>query len=274
MADMLCKAFSDVSLCASAAPIPFRPFTVNMASTAAAAGSIAARVTAARALLERPAFVDRVKYLNKPGVLEWVYAEPTFIKKLTQETEKLWGTDTIGYKTGQWTTELGENIINDILTVSGKNPHKIKTHQRAANNKRLDPDREADDGLYECKARNYGTTGTAGEKILGCPIKYCEVPRLYGKPLYIVCLGFQEIEAAKDFQLFEPQSEELRMQLAFWKDMFSISFVRATAMIDAFVEGELQKDKKDATDSPITPPSPPPARTQSVRQPATLVSSR
>ena len=236
MTEKLCKAFGAVSLSAAAG---------NMA--------VSARVNAVRALLARPAFA-RVKYLNKPGVLEWVYNEPSFIKELTQETEKKWGTDTIGYKTGQWTTELGENILNDILTISGKNPHKIKTgsHQRASNNKRLDPDREADDALYECKARNYKTTGTAGEKILGCPIKYCEVPRLYGKPLVIVCLGFQEVEADKDFQLFEPRSAELRMQVAFWKDMFNISFVRATDMLDAFVEDV----NKNETEQPITHPSP------------------
>jgi len=227
----------------------------------------AARVTAVRQLLTRPVYADKVKYIDKPGVLEWVYADKEFVSALNQESEKQWGTETIGYKTGQWTTELGENILNDILTITGKNPRKIRTHQRAANNKRLDPDREADDGLYECKARNYKTTGTAGEKILGCPIKYCEVPLLYGKPLYIVCLGFQEVEADKDFQLFEPQSQELRLQMAFWKDMFNISFLRATDMLDAFVANAAE----DAL-APITPPVAPPVlvNTRSVRQPASL----
>ena len=208
-----------------------------------------ARVTALRTILSTHAFDGKVKYLNKPGVLEWIYNDKNFIEPMTQADEKTWGTSTIGYKTGQWTTELGENILNDILTIHGKNPRKIKAHQRASNNKRLDPDREADDGLYECKARNYKTTGTAGEKILGCPIKYCEVPRLYEKPLYIVCLGFQEVEAARDFQLFEPRSAELSMQLAFWKDTFKISFVKATDMLDAFVESQ---------------------KAQEIRQPATL----
>lgn len=196
--------------------------------------NLTSRVNVVRTVLENKGMA--VKYLNKPGVLEWIYGEPNFIKPLTQESEREWATDIIGYKTGQWTTELGENIVHDILTISGKNPRKIKVHRRAANNKKLDPDREADDGMYECKARNYNTSGTAGEKILGCPVKYCEVPRLYSKPLYIVCLGLQEIEASEQFQLFEPKSDELKMQLAFWRDNFKISFLRATDMLDAIVK--------------------------------------
>lgn len=243
MADALCKALGSMQL-----------------------SSVASRVSAVRNILSRESYCKQVKYLNKSGVLEWIYGDPNFIKPLTQDTEKEWATNIIGYKTGQWTTELGENIINDILTISGKNPRKIKLHKRAANNKKLDPDREADDGLYECKARNYKTTGTAGEKILGCPIKYCEVPRLYGKPLYIVCLGYQEMEAEKDFQLFEPKSKELKMQLAFWKDMFNISFIRATDMLDAFVESV---NKNEVCEADTTIPSVEECK-QSIRQPATL----
>lgn len=231
MVEQLCKSLSGMNLCV---------------------GGTATKINAVRNLLNRPAFADKVKYLHKEGVLEWLYNEPTFIKGLTQESEKAWGTSIIGYKTGQWTTELGENILNDILTISGKNPHKIKTHQRAANKKRLDPDREADDGLYECKARNYKTTGTAGEKILGCPIKYCEVPRLYGKPLFIVCLGFQEVEAENDFQLFEPRSAELRMQVAFWKDMFNISFLKATDMLDKCVTVMAEAENTPAVHPPVS----------------------
>lgn len=31
-----------------------------------------------------------------------------------------------------------------------------------------------------------------GEKILGCPFKYAEIPDLYGKPLKILCMGGAE----------------------------------------------------------------------------------
>jgi len=173
-----------------------------------------------------------VKYLDKNNVLEWIYNEPNFIKSLTKESENNFGTEVIGYKTNQWTTKLGEGILNDILLLLGKEPSKIKNHQRGSNGKKLDPDRETEEALYECKARNYTTPGTAGEKILGCPIKYCEVPRLYNKPLKIVCMAFQEVEASKDFQLFEPKSEELKMQINFWKECLKIEFIKASDLLD------------------------------------------
>jgi hypothetical protein len=198
---------------------------------------VRARIATLRQILARPAYNGRVKYLGREGVLEWIYGEPEWVRKMRKEgSEREWGIGLIGYVTNQWTTELGEHILGDILEVLDKNPRKIKVHQRAANGKRLDPDRDADDGLYECKARNYSTTGTAGEKIMGCPIKYCEVPRLYGKPLYIVCLGFQEVEAEKEFHLFAPQSEELKLQIAFWKDVLRIEFKRATDLLGEIIE--------------------------------------
>jgi hypothetical protein len=48
--------------------------------------------------------------------------------------------------------------------------------------------------MYEVKTRNWTTTGTAGEKVLGVMYKYSDIPDLYGKPLKIVCVAFQEYE--------------------------------------------------------------------------------
>ena len=47
------------------------------------------------------------------------------------------------------------------------------------------------------KTHTWCTTGTAGEKILGVPFKYSELPRLYGKPLKIICVAYQERELYK-----------------------------------------------------------------------------
>lgn len=57
------------------------------------------------------------------------------------------------------------------------------------------PDFETDDAIWEVKTQTYLTTGTAGEKILGVPFKYCEVPALYSKPLFIVCRGGRTLGA-------------------------------------------------------------------------------
>ena len=44
----------------------------------------------------------------------------------------------------------------------------------------------------EVKTQTFFTSGTAGEKILGCPFKYADIPELYGKPLKIICIGGAE----------------------------------------------------------------------------------
>jgi len=197
--------------------------------------SIAAHLGTLRAAIAvRPA---QTQYLTRPGVLEWLYAEPGFVGGLTKESEKAWGNATIGGDTKQWTTKLSERVLHDILTLRNELPRKLPRAQRpaAANGKRLEPDWETDEALYECKARSYKTSGTAGEKIMGCPVKYSELPRLYQKPLYIVCVGYQEVEAADDFQLFQPRSEELRAQTQFWKHVLRIEVVRATSLLDAIL---------------------------------------
>lgn len=179
-------------------------------------------------------FNSTLYYLKKPGVLEWLFAEPTFISSLTKKKEDEWGKSIIGYSTGQWTTKLGESILQEILHLANKQPSRLKTDIISSNGKRLIPDFIATDGLYENKARTYTTTGTAGEKILGAPTKYCECKRLYKLPLNIVCMAYQEIEADKSFQLFKPQTPELRQILDFYDKNLGIRYVRATdLLIDA-----------------------------------------
>lgn len=110
-------------------------------------------------------------------------------KKKRQEEEKVWGNSMIGQtNNGQWTTLLGEWGVFDTLQYLDKNPKKVERKNG------FEPDWDADDGIYEVKTRNWSVSGTAGEKVLGTWIKYRDVPKLYGKPLYIVCVGYQEWE--------------------------------------------------------------------------------
>lgn len=187
-------------------------------------------------LLDLPVFKNRISYLNRPNVLEWLFADKTFIKSLTPKYEKEWGQKIIGYETNQWTTKLGESILHDILTISDKRPEKIVNKQRGENGKRLDPDRDAIDGLYENKTRTYTIKGTAGEKILGTPLKYCECYKLYQKPLYIVCMAYQEIEAVNDFKLFDTTVPERMQIIKYIEDELHIKFVKATDMLLEFLE--------------------------------------
>ena len=111
--------------------------------------------------------------------------------KLTQAEEREWGNKMIGNTiktTSQWTTKLGEYLVYEILNKQGLNPRRPNTLNHYS------PDWETDDYMYEVKSRNWTTTGTAGEKVYGTPLKYAEVPELYKKPLKIVCVAFQEYE--------------------------------------------------------------------------------
>lgn len=179
---------------------------------------------------------NKVTYLLKENVLEWLFAEPDYIGGLTYESEKAWGMRMIGKSTNQWTTKLGEEILHEILILLGMVPSKIKNRKRGSNNQGLDPDRETQEALWENKARTYTTTGTAGEKVLGSPLKYCECFDLYGKPLYIVCMAFQEVEASKSFGLFDPKSQVRRDILDFIEERAKIRFVRATELLMRLLE--------------------------------------
>lgn len=141
----------------------------------------------------------KTKIKNFPEFLKWTQTRPTQIvkgkqtikhqKKKRQEEEKIWGNNMIGQNNnGQWTTLLGEWGVYDILQYLGKHPKKVLRKNG------FEPDWEADDGIYEVKTRNWCVSGTAGEKVYGTFIKYRDIPELYGKPLYIICVGYQEWE--------------------------------------------------------------------------------
>lgn len=178
---------------------------------------------------------NRIKYLKKDGVLEWLLGDENWIKAMTKRDEDRWGRNVIQSNTSQWTTKLGETILFEILTLHEKNPKRITTGKVGANKKRLMPDFEADDGIYENKARTYKTSGTAGEKILGTPIKYSECRRLFKKPLYIVCMGFQEKEADESFQIFDPKSKELKKILEFYDNEIGIKYIKASDLLKELV---------------------------------------
>lgn len=111
------------------------------------------------------------------------------IRARAMQAEKEWGNKMIGQKAnGNWTTRLGEDLVRDTLEVMGVNPRKPKTIGGYS------PDWETDDAIWEVKTRSWTVSGTAGEKVLGTFYKYSDIPELYGKPLKIVCLAYQEWE--------------------------------------------------------------------------------
>jgi hypothetical protein len=147
--------------------------------------------------------VSRIVLLQDKNVIQWVMGDTSFLqlvekKNKTADEAKLkvledeWGRETLKKRRPdlkldqQWTNKFGEIICEELYMLLGKTvtkPEKKDHYQ---------PDLETEDYIIEAKAQTFFTSGTAGEKILGCPFKYSEIPELYGKPLKIVCMGGAE----------------------------------------------------------------------------------
>ena len=132
---------------------------------------------------------ERVEWALKPWPNGLTY---TGISKQEREQAKIqeteFGQRVIGKNVKQWTTALGEGLVYDVLTTQGYHPRKPAIKSGVL------PDWETDEFMVEVKTRTWTTTGTAGEKVLGTMYKYAEVPRIYNKPLKIICVGYQEWE--------------------------------------------------------------------------------
>lgn len=145
----------------------------------------------------------RIVLLRNRNVIMWLFGDLSFLppiekkNKTVDETkykvlEDKWGQDMLKTRRPdlkldkQWTNKFGEHLCEEIYILLGKEVSKPikKEHYQ--------PDSEVDDAIVEAKAGTFHTSGTAGEKILGCPFKYAEIPDLYSKPLKILCMGGAE----------------------------------------------------------------------------------
>lgn len=122
--------------------------------------------------------------------------------KAANELEKNWARSVIGGVGNQWTTMLCQEIVRETLIALGrKNVRNTESIKSSIRNKKYQPDLECDDFVYEVKGRSWTTPGTAGEKILGVPLKYGELPNIFQKPLRIILVGYQEYEAREGFAM-------------------------------------------------------------------------
>ena len=173
--------------------------------------------------------------LNNLEVIRWCYEPVTKLslrdtqseKKLkdSKSIEKEWGNGVMNTVDGkQWTTTLCQNLVLEALIKLGRNNvKKTKPCKSSVNNKKYEPDLECDEYVYEVKGRSWCTPGTAGEKILGVPLKYGELPSLYHKPLRIILVGYQEYEARNGYGFGDlldknVQTKELHDSLKYFKD--------------------------------------------------------
>ncbi len=176
-----------------------------------------------------------INLLANSKVIKWCFEGITDIslkntndkKKLdvSKEIETLWGNEvikTVGGK--QWTTVLCQDLVMEALIKLGrKNVRSTTAKKSTLRDKKYDPDLECDEYVYEVKGRSWCTTGTAGEKILGVPLKYGELPKLYDKPLRIILVGYQEYEARNGYGFgdlldINNQTKELKDSLKYFSD--------------------------------------------------------
>lgn len=188
------------------------------------------------------------KLLSNFEVIRWCYEALTEVslmnteseKKLkeSKEIEKKWGNDVMGTsESKQWTTTLCQNIVMEALIKLGrKNVSKTVKMKSSIRDKQYEPDLECDEYVYEVKGRSWSTPGTAGEKILGVPLKYGELPKLYKKPLRVVLVGYQEYEARNKYAFGDlldsgNQTPELKGSLEYFKE-HDIEYVGFTDILN------------------------------------------
>ena len=138
---------------------------------------------------ENTLFFEKVHWALTPyeNGLTTLERIPKSLREQASVSERKWGNKMIGAtNNGQWTTKLGESLVKETLERLGETVRRPQTMNHYS------PDWETDTCMYEVKTRNWTTSGTAGEKVLGTMYKYASVPRLYGKPLKIVCVGYQQ----------------------------------------------------------------------------------
>ena len=190
---------------------------------------------------------NKIKLLDNPEVVKWCYEGITEVSlKNTSDKKKLakynkieteWGNKIMQTKSiKQWTTRLCQDLVMEaIIRMGRKNVKETTSKKSSLRTKKYNPDLECDDFVYEVKGRSWCTPGTAGEKILGVPLKYGEVPNLYKKPLQIILVGYQEYEACNGFAFGDllnknDQTKELQESLAFYKDQ-NIEYIAFTDIL-------------------------------------------
>ena len=183
---------------------------------------------------------NKYKYLGNLELINYFLGNMKF-KDLLEE--KAFGTkiyqDICKIKSprSNWSTKISEEFSRELLSyifdttiTNCKNDSELHI--------RLDLQSNQQDfkNFFEVKCRTYLTTGTAGEKILGTPKKYCKVYLKYKMPLYIILVGYQEKEAVDKFDLFNlnPMNKlhknDIKLMDLYHED-FHINYIRSSDLI-------------------------------------------
>jgi hypothetical protein len=197
------------------------------------------------------ASTDGISLLKNKEVIQWLFGDLSFLPaiqkknktadvKILKVLEDKWGQAILKERRPdlkldkQWATTFGQHLCEEIYTLLG---HQVMKPKKKEN---YEPDRETDDSIIEVKTQTYYTTGTAGEKILGCPFKYSEIPELYQKPLKILCLGGAEKVCREQYgNLDGPKcSPQKKKFIQFFKDN-QIEYIAATDVLSGLISAAL-----------------------------------
>ena len=181
--------------------------------------------------------------LNDKEVIKWLFEDFSFleidndvIKSMTktqknkyfQSKENEWGRCKIG-SDNLWTGKFGEEICKELYVLQNYTVIKKKKVKTEENNYELDLYIEELDLYLEVKTGTYFTPGTAWEKILGVPFKYCNIGKLF-----IICLGDIEKKAKKHI-IYTKESERKEM-IKFYSDNKNIDYVCITELMKELVD--------------------------------------
>ena len=192
--------------------------------------------------------------LRKHTVLQWLCGDTSFLfgpsfehntKSKTKDNEQCkkledeWGQSMLAHirpdlkTSGQWTTIFGEKLHSELQLMLGQ------TYIKPRNIHGYQPDGETNDYIWEVKSQTHFTPGTAGEKILGVPFKYADVPILYKKPLKIVCLGCAERDGRQKYGILpggDKVTENRQKILDFWRTELNIEYIGATDLMQQILQ--------------------------------------
>jgi hypothetical protein len=200
--------------------------------------------------------------LRQKEVIQWLIGDLSFLPGIEEQKSKSkngkarkilednWGKKALKLKRpdlkldGQWTNKFGEHLLEEIYEIQNikfKKPINKNNHQ---------PDLEVDECVLEAKAETYFTEGTAGEKILGVPFKYRNVPELYKKPLKIYCLGGAEKSCREQYGILEgpKMDKEAKEMLDFWKKK-KIEYIGMSDALKNLIKNN--KEKKEEKESDV-----------------------
>lgn len=124
-----------------------------------------------------------------------------------------------------WSADFGVQLVRLLLIESGVTIYPPKKY----GDEKTSGDFETHEAVWKVKTRTWMTTGSAGEKILGAPIRYSEIPRLSGKKFNLVSVAYQEYESIHKFQLYNERLSSKTSYLTLLKGS-GFSYIRCSTL--------------------------------------------